>query len=117
MTRIPESEWIWYGFGGHFVCRDRCGYHLCTRIGGYLISTIGHFVRDWHKDSNVTPLRCEPDSFYETMVFTCYGEDDDGNPNITDHNPIAEECYVKSIDAERGHRAYCERYASRPETR
>lgn len=107
MSRIPESEWVWYGFAGHFVCADRCGYHLCTRVGNYLISTIGHYVP--HGSDRIRRLRCTAESFYETMVFACDGEDVHGNPNITGHNPIAEEIYSRGIDAERGHRWYCEK--------
>jgi len=107
--RIPESEWVWYGFGGHFVCRDQCAYHLCTRIGGYLISTIGYYIQ--HTGEAAYPLHGDPDSLYETYIFHCDGEDDEGNPNITEHSPIAQEFYADSLNAERGHRWHCNRCA------
>lgn len=46
VERIPESEWKWYGLAAHFICGDRCQFHLATTIGGYLVSTIGAMLSD-----------------------------------------------------------------------
>lgn len=64
---IPISEWKWQGMAGHFICSDRCRYHLTTVVGDYLVSTVG--------DLHLTPERemesvaVNPTSYYETMVF------------------------------------------------
>lgn len=45
---IPESEWDWFGFAGHFICGSWCRFHLCTRVGAVLISTVGAYVHPRH---------------------------------------------------------------------
>jgi len=49
----PESEWKWFGHAGHLIVAAWCRYHLCTQIGGYLVSTVGEYwperpVREIH---------------------------------------------------------------------
>lgn len=41
--RVPESKWKWFGNAGHFICARWCQFHLCTRVGDYLISTVGQY--------------------------------------------------------------------------
>lgn len=43
MKRVPESNWEWYGEAGHFICGRDCRFHLCTKIGNYVISTVGKY--------------------------------------------------------------------------
>jgi len=31
----------WYGHAGHFICGHMCRFHLCTKVGKYLVSTVG----------------------------------------------------------------------------
>lgn len=38
---IPASEWRWFGDAGHFICARWCQFHLCTKVGEYLVSTVG----------------------------------------------------------------------------
>jgi hypothetical protein len=46
MSRIPESEWRWFGNAGHFICGHYCRFHLCTLIGNFLVSTVGQYLPD-----------------------------------------------------------------------
>lgn len=108
MPRISESEWKWYGYGGHLCVSSFCAYHLATRIGGFLISTIGDY-RPRGKERET--IGAGPDSFFETFVFRCDGETKDGNPD-SDLSEIDSERYATSIEAERGHYRYCKKYAS-----
>lgn len=53
VERIPESEWKWFGNAGHFICSHWCRFHLCTLVGGYIVSTVGQYwperpVREIH---------------------------------------------------------------------
>lgn len=106
-----QAGWKWYGFPGHYICASRCQYHLTTAINGkYLVSTVGRFVVDPLRD----PERIEEVGHgrkYETMVFEMDGEDENGDPkrgrDSIDMNP-----YDESVDAERGHYAMCEKWAS-----
>ena len=104
----PKNEWVWYGFAGHLSVSKRCAYHLCTRIGDRLVSTVGAFFPD--RNSPMEPIGVSPDSYYETMVFECHGEDEHGNPARATEVLLVR-YYADSLDAERGHREICERAA------
>ncbi len=41
---IPESEWRWFGSPGHFICSQKCRFHLCTQVGAVLVSTVGELL-------------------------------------------------------------------------
>ena len=38
------NKWKWYGHAAHFICGRWCRFHLATKVGKYLVSTIGEFV-------------------------------------------------------------------------
>ena len=40
-SKYENSNWKWFGLPGHFICGDKCRFHLCTQVGNYLVSTIG----------------------------------------------------------------------------
>ena len=71
MSRIPESEWEWFGNAGHFICGRWCRFHLCTKVGPWLVSTVGEYVHPRHSKGNeadeFSDIGC--DRKYETMVF------------------------------------------------
>ena len=82
---IPMPEWEWYGMAAHYCQADWCRYHLTTRVGDYVISTVGEMIRpeSWEKEE------IGYDRFFETMVFPvrdCTLEECrcDGAPVITD---------------------------------
>lgn len=135
-ARIPESEWAWFGVAGHFICGDKCQFHLTTRIGMMLVSTIGEYM----PDSTVQTILARTRGFaltergyareaefyqknggfekigawgkYETMVFAagapCAEPDCDcGLPSIDGHS-LGGERYDARKDATEGHMRYCE---------
>lgn len=110
---IPESEWIWYGFAGHFCCSYQCRYHLCTRIGNYLVSTIGAYFPDAYLP--MERIGPDPGDLYETIVFTCNGEDADGNP-IQGSRESAATRSTTSSEARGIHREACRHMACLPQT-
>ncbi len=79
---IPQSEWEWFGTPGHFICGHWCRFHLCTKVGGWLISTVGAYVhpgygggteireREWLNE-NWPGEDIGVNRKYETMVFRC----------------------------------------------
>lgn len=78
--RIPESRWEWYGHAAHFICGRWCRFHMATRVGKYLVSTVGLYVHPSRSGGNETTekhwLASNPngekigcDRFYETFVF------------------------------------------------
>lgn len=106
---IPKDEWTWYGFAGHYIGGRQCAYHLCTRIGDRMVSTVGAYYPD--RTSDMQTLGIGDDDFFETMVFPCDGEDEHGNINILEWSEIESHSYPTSIAAEIGHRNICDRIA------
>jgi hypothetical protein len=52
---IDMSNWKWFGHAGHFICADKCRFHLTTKVGKYLVSTVGEYwpervVREIHAE-------------------------------------------------------------------
>lgn len=43
---VSPSEWEWFGAPGHFICSEDCRFHLCTKVGCYLVSTVGEMWPD-----------------------------------------------------------------------
>lgn len=41
---IPQKDWKWFGQAGHFICGQWCRFHLCTKIGRSIVSTVGLYV-------------------------------------------------------------------------
>lgn len=106
---IPHSEWKWYGYAGHLVVGSRCAFHLSTRIGGYLVSTVGHYLPK-HKD-DPEPIGAGSYSMFETFVFRCGGDDVNGDPIILNLTPVDSTRYATSKEAEDWHYVFCDRYA------
>ena len=78
MTK-PE-RWQWYGNAGHFICGRWCRFHLCTKVGRYLVSTVGEYVHPSKSGASEKTeaeyLEKHPlgdtigcDRLFETMVF------------------------------------------------
>ncbi len=107
----PKSEWVWYGYAGHLCVGKQCAYHLCTRVGGFLVSTVGHYLP--RGQDEMETIGIGDNAYFETMVFACDGDEPSGDPNVLSFSKLDCERYAKSIDAERGHRAMCEKYAAK----
>lgn len=112
MKTVMQSAtgWKWYGYSGHFIGGRSCAYHLCTRVGGFLISTVGDYYSQKGKRET---LGADENSWFETFVFKCNGDDKNGDPNIIDWSEIDSEIYATSIEAERGHYRLCKKYAAK----
>lgn len=41
-----SSDWIWMGHPGHFICARDCKFHLNTKVGDYIVSTVGELIHD-----------------------------------------------------------------------
>lgn len=69
MERIQPAGWEWFGNAGHFCASNYCRFHLTTKIGNHLVSTIGEWYPPGTKEMQPVGL----DRFYETMVFEVDG--------------------------------------------
>lgn len=124
--KYPESTWQWFGHAGHFICGQWCRFHLTTKVGPWLVSTVGEYVHPRHCNGNERAeaewLIKNPQGeeigcgrFYETMVFRagkpCEEPDCScGLPSI-DGSEVDFSGYKNAGDATRGHAALCLKYA------
>lgn len=139
---IPKDEWEWFGNAGHFICGFWCRFHLCTKIGDFLVSTVGEYVpmegvreiqaeirglqlegkrgseaRLWSylKENGYEEIGC--DRLYETMVFRagepCTRENCNcGLPELSSAEELVAQGYNDRGAAARGHIAICARVAA-----
>ena len=108
---IPQEKWKWYGDAAHFICADRCLFHLSTRIGKYIVSTVGDYRPNGAEKPQET-IGAGKDSFYETYVFEADKNHECGCPNIKP-SEIDGERWADHTDANKGHLKYCRKYAKR----
>lgn len=43
---IPAHEWLWFGRAMHFICGSDCQFHMATKVGDYIVSTVGQLWPD-----------------------------------------------------------------------
>src|SRR6266446_3892048 len=79
-NEITADKWQWFGNVGHLCVGRWCRFHMTTKVGEYLVSTVGEYVHprhsngseraeaDWLKD-NWPGENIGCDRKYETMVF------------------------------------------------
>jgi len=112
---IPQEEWKWFGYPGHLCISNRCGFHMCTRVGNYLISTIGHCFDK--EDKELISLVPKSSDLFETMVFPYKHDTED---KFEDAYPAQYNFPQEEIDFERytlpdkaikGHMKFCNKYA------
>jgi hypothetical protein len=138
---IPKKDWQWFGSAGHLIVGHWCRFHLCTLVGGYLISTVGEYwpersTREIHAEVHdpkwlAKNRQRKGDDFdhaymkrfgfetigydrkYETMVFRAGSpcECGCGIPQI-DGSEQDFAGYNEAADAARGHMEICERWAN-----
>ena len=113
---IPAERWQWFGNAAHFICGDKCRFHMATMVGKYLISTVGEYF----------PPGCElpPLSFgleigcgrkFETFVFYAGRQCDTpacgcGMPAIRGAEIETNSANTRR-DARNNHMAMCRKYA------
>ncbi|GIV03687.1 MAG: hypothetical protein KatS3mg015_2517 [Fimbriimonadales bacterium] len=111
MKKIPESEWVWCGYPGHFSASDSCRLHLNTRVGDYRISTVGDY-RPPHALEEEEPQEIGLWRKYETCVFRVSGHGEHGEGVVEDWREIELRGYNDAVAAEEGHMELCRKYAS-----
>jgi hypothetical protein len=50
---ITKDKWVWMPHAGHFVGGNHCRFRLNTRVGKYIISTVGEL---WWDDRQVREI-------------------------------------------------------------
>ena len=122
---VKANKWKWFGRSGHFCCGEWCRFHLCTRVGRYIISTVGQFVHPRHSAGSErtevewlakNPLGEEIGSgrHFETMVFRAGKPCSCGCGQPThDGKDLDFAGYETCADARAGHRAMCNKWAKK----
>ena len=123
---VPHKDWQWFGRAGHFICGEYCRFHLCTKVGPWLVSTIGDLVHPRNSGSSEMTERKwrmeNPDGepigygrFYETMVFRISGlcGCGCGQPAIIPKE-LDFRGYNNTAEATNGHLEICEKWAATP---
>jgi hypothetical protein len=108
-----KSEWKWFGNAGHLCISNWCCFHLTTRVGEYLVSTVGEYYPP-HVNEILRPKAPSDIGYkrlYETMVFKCgkVCECGCGMPTQAG-NELAFMPYMKAGEATKGHMKMCEKY-------
>ena len=133
-----EQNWQWFGNAGHLIVGHDCRFHLCTKVGKYLVSTVGQYwpsdgVREIIAQSRGVTLGGRGDArradymkkigyeeigsgrTFETFVFKagppCIVKDCNcGQPSI-DGSELDTAGYNNAGDATRGHLRICKKWA------
>lgn len=45
--KIPKDKWIWMPHPAHFICAQDCKFFMATKIGKYIVSTVGEYFPDY----------------------------------------------------------------------
>ena len=115
MGAIPESEWVWHGTPGHFICSPDCLFHMTTEIGGVLVSTVGEHHPHPRKDK---PESVGLGRLYETMVFPITNRcalvecGACGHPDCEYGEPLDFAGYNTRKGARLGHMEMCRKWAA-----
>ncbi len=122
------DTWQWFGKPGHFICGQWCRFHLATKVGPWLVSTVGELVHPLHSvgsensemewlEKNWPGEDIGAGRKYETMVFLA-GEPctapgcNCGLPSTEEGVDLARG-YDTAGDATAGHMSLCAVYAGK----
>lgn len=64
-----------YGYAAHFICGPFCLFHIATRVGRYLVSTVGDYrhPREYVGEKAGEMKEIGYGRFFETFVFDLKG--------------------------------------------
>lgn len=110
MQAVEPKDWKWYGSASHLIVGNDCRFHLATKVGPWLVSTVGEYL----------PGGCGRK--YETMVFRLGRSPGEcpcgcGLPKPVDWGELDVAGYNDAKAATAGHYAMCEKWAALPDMR
>ncbi len=133
----PASKWVWMPHTGHLCVGMDCRFHLNTRVGRYVVSTVGEYLPDsssWHiyaQGKGVTLSGLGDDlradflkkvgyievgfkRTYETMVFRAKKVKDSCCPwQMDEPTELDMEGYSQAGEAYAGHLRMCAKWSRR----
>lgn len=100
----------YFGNAAHLIVGNWCRFHIATRIGDVLVSTVGEY---YPRPTDEKPTTIGVNRLYETMVFRVNGERSCecgcGLP-LHDGLEVDFAAYNDPKDANAGHEAMCAKY-------
>ena len=117
MDKIPRDEWEWYGLAAHFCGAGRCLFHMATKVGDVVVSTVGRYrpssIGDGDEEAEIGL-----DRKYETMVFSITGlcSCGCGQFDIDVGNERDFRGYNTPLDARNGHMEMCKKWSEKGTT-
>ena len=74
---ISKDEWIWYGSAAHFIGGKDCRFHMATRIGDTLVSSVGDYRPDRKGPAKEigSSFGMDGEALFETFVFEVGNEE------------------------------------------
>jgi len=134
---VNRSEWEWFGHACHLIVGSNCQFHMATKVGDYLISTVGEYlpdapVREILAETRGVTLKGQGDARladfmqkigfedigykrkFETMVFRLTDQSKDcGCPEVADWAELEVAAYNDCAEASKGHYEMCDRWATK----
>lgn len=109
---ISQDKWVWMPHAGHFICGARCQFKLNTRVGKYIISTVGGLTPLSNDDGPFEKIGL--DRLYETMVFDAVKSKEKCCPyRMKTPTELDFEGYNDSGKAYKGHMKMCLKWAKK----
>jgi hypothetical protein len=108
---IPVSDWVWQGHAAHFCASSSCLFRMATRVGDYIISTVGEYWPDGAE--KMERIGAGDKSFYETFVFPAGKEIECGCTAVASLSEMEGVRYATAREAQEGHMDMCRKYARR----
>lgn len=94
----------------HYICGYRCQFKLATKVGKYLISTVGEMARH---DNRREFEEIGADRKYETYVFNSKKSEQKCCPWMPKSwEEIESEGYNSGEEAYKGHLKLCKKYSN-----
>jgi len=118
---ITEDKWEWDGFAKHFCGSRHCEFTMSTKIGDFVISTVGAYnVPDYVGKSIIQPSKENKawdsigyDRWFETFVFKAEKADCPCCEWVanTSGGELDSLCHETADEARKGHMEMCYRIA------
>lgn len=136
---ITKDKWIWMPHPAHFICSQDCHFHMATKVGKWIISTIGELLfdmqvneilakhrniqlegmgdfrrADWMRKNGWEEIGMG--RTYETMVFKAEKSNEKNSCcpyRIASGSYVDFRGYKTSEDAYQGHLELCEEYSKK----
>lgn len=137
-TKNGSKDWVWMGHPAHFICAQDCRFFMSTKVGKFIVSTVGEYLPDENIREIYAQTRNKPlvgrgdarrvdymkkigfeslhldDWKYETMVFDAVPRVEKNNCcpwKIDVQKNHAEKWYKTAEEAHRGHYKLCNEFA------